>query len=268
MITDVADTGGRFLHDLLALTVDINQVDPDPENVNVHPEWQIEELRDTLRTYGQHRALVVNERNGRLICRIGNGVLEAARREGWTRIAVVRANESEVKLKARAIRDNTASWGSQFDDSELRRQLAEIKKFDSDLVTGLGWNESEISLLLGKTDNSYLAKALNGASQQTEDTVEDSKVDEDLEEISEEELEDDYTPPPPKPQPLPVLNQGEPSRIIVNALQAAEYLSMMPGVSAELLQVFCDLFNPAVFEPVYGENKQLVRVICKVPLDA
>jgi hypothetical protein len=270
MITDVADSGGKFVYDLAPLAVDINLVDPDPNNVNVHPDWQIEELRKTLREYGQHKPLVVNEKNGRLICRIGNGTLEAARREGWSRVAVVRVSEAEQKLKARAIRDNTAPWGSQFDDAELRRQLGEIKKFDVDLAQGLGWNESELAFLLSKSDNSYLSKALSSAQQQNDETLEEAKTDEDFDEIlddeEEEASEEKYNLP--KPQPLPNIIDHSPTRIVVSALQAAEFLSMMPGVSAELLKVFCDLYNPAVFEAVYDSNQRFVKVSCRVPINA
>jgi ParB-like chromosome segregation protein Spo0J len=137
------------LPDLQSLCVPIDAIDPDPENVNKHTPEQIRDLRESLRVFKQHHPLVVQPKGGRLVCRIGNGRLEAARLEGWDYIAVVRADsDDDVRAMARAIRDNTSTWGSVFDEVELQSQLRKIDDKDPHLAAGLGWDADSLERML------------------------------------------------------------------------------------------------------------------------
>ena len=156
-MTAVLRRGGKILKpapdyvlpDMHSLCFPISSIELDPDNANTHPDWQIEELRLDLREYRQHKPLVCQPKGERLICRIGNGTLRAARLEGWEYIAIVRADsDDDIRAMARAIRDNTASWGSRFDEEELRSQLRRIDAHDSRMAGRLGWDADTLESML------------------------------------------------------------------------------------------------------------------------
>lgn len=235
----------KILPDLAPLCVPIQLIDHDPDNVNVHSPEQIVRLRDTLRTYGQHKPLVVQEKNGRYLCRIGNGTLEAAKREGWTEIAVVRANEDDVKATARAIRDNTAPWGSEFDTDTLQEQLKFIETNDKSLMAGLGWSPDELSELIGHSTD-YLSLALSQADSSNDALIFNSKLDEEDDELPELEPEEDYTAIDES-----IVISVDDSEIVMSASDVAEWLSSHPYISEDVINVLSDLYHPAKFFKVY-----------------
>jgi hypothetical protein len=82
----------------------IGDLVPDPSNVRIHPERNIDQIRGMLTAFGQHRAAVVQIRkDGTRIVRVGNGMLEAARSLGWTHLAAVEVAEDDVRATARAL---------------------------------------------------------------------------------------------------------------------------------------------------------------------
>lgn len=248
----------NILPDLAALSVDIDLVDTDPNNVNVHPEEQIESLQQTLRVYGQHKPLVVQERGGRFLCRVGNGTLEAARREGWTHIAVVRAdNDDDVKATARAIRDNTASWGSEFDDRTLRQQLAQIHENDADLAHTLGWEFDDISELLA--DTSVLSQAIAEADKANAQLMLDSRLDGGEDDVEVDKSTRKYTP-----EELDEICEVD-EDISVSADEVCDWLDNHPPLAADVLVIISDIFFPAKFyavkDPATGKTLRHAYVV-------
>lgn len=55
----------------------------DPANVRKHPEANLDAIRASLRRFGQQKPIVVGRDN---IVLAGNGLLAAARAEGWEAI--------------------------------------------------------------------------------------------------------------------------------------------------------------------------------------
>ena len=62
---------------------------PEPANVRVRGDRNIETIAASLMRFGQQKPIVVDEA-GRAVA--GNGTLEAPRSLGWKKIAVVRAS--------------------------------------------------------------------------------------------------------------------------------------------------------------------------------
>lgn len=48
-------------------TIDLGQIDPNPDNYNTHNADQLIGLQDSLRQFGYVRRIVVQEQNGRLL---------------------------------------------------------------------------------------------------------------------------------------------------------------------------------------------------------
>ena len=70
-------------------------------------EGDVEAMRVSLRTLGQHRPIVANgnpEDGGEAT--VGNHMLKAARLEGWSHVAVAWTDEDEDTRRARAVVDN------------------------------------------------------------------------------------------------------------------------------------------------------------------
>lgn len=135
-MTQIVDALAQF-------AIPIESVNPDEHNTVIHDERNIQIVMDSLTTFGQHRPLVVQSEG--MIVRVGNGMLEAAKRLGWTEIAAIVVDETEAKAKARAIADNRSSDLHIWDDELLREVLASIEpEYTPD---SLGWSEDELGAI-------------------------------------------------------------------------------------------------------------------------
>lgn len=141
------------------LLVPIGSLVPDPKNARRHDERNLATIEASLRRFGQHVPLVVSAHDS--VVRVGNGRLEAARRMGWTHVAVVRVAESEVAAVGRAIADNRTGELSEWDVPALERTLAALEAAGVDLVA-LGWSEEELRGLVGGLEPA--ARAGEGAN--------------------------------------------------------------------------------------------------------
>jgi site-specific DNA-methyltransferase (adenine-specific) len=112
--------------------VRLDSLTPDPKNARSH-EQGIPELVESLTAFGQQKNLVVW--HDTVIA--GNGLLEAARQLGWTKIAISRTPDewSYEQAQAFALADNKTAELSEWDTSTL----TEIR-FDLD---SKGWDTDQ-----------------------------------------------------------------------------------------------------------------------------
>lgn len=75
----------------------IAELREDPNNANTHDERSIAEIAQAYDRYNQQRPIVCDAAG---VVRAGNGQLAAARRLGWTHIAVVRSDLQGAELTA------------------------------------------------------------------------------------------------------------------------------------------------------------------------
>jgi ParB-like chromosome segregation protein Spo0J len=127
----------KGLKDLKAHLRPIESLKPMEGNPKRHSERQLSAFTNALQELGQHRPAVVDKAGVTLI---GNGMLEAAQRLGWTHLAVV---QSDGKDQLRALTDNSiADLGAW--DQEARAQILK------DLVDGgedlrlFGWSKADL----------------------------------------------------------------------------------------------------------------------------
>jgi ParB-like chromosome segregation protein Spo0J len=119
----------------------------DADNARRHSERNIAVIRESLRRFGQRLPLVV-QRQG-MIVRAGNGRLLAARELGWTHLAVVIVDESEVEAVQFALADNRsgelADWDYPALGALLQKLQTDVPEID---LAGLGWDDLETGPLL------------------------------------------------------------------------------------------------------------------------
>ena len=122
-------------------TVPIESMSPDPANARKHDERNLEAIRDSLRAFGQQKPIVVDARG---IVIAGNGTLEAAKRLGWTEIAIVRTDLDPGQATAFGIADNRTGELAQWNDEVLRSLLDTM---DDDMKEILSFREEDIDAL-------------------------------------------------------------------------------------------------------------------------
>lgn len=108
--------------------------------------------------FGQVRPIVVRPNNdGTSTVIAGNHQLEAAKRLGWTHIAVVKMDADDARAMAFAITDNRTSEMGRTDDALLHDAMETIIEDFGDLLEDLGWDEFELAMLDLSTERDELA---------------------------------------------------------------------------------------------------------------
>jgi ParB-like chromosome segregation protein Spo0J len=134
-------------NELGELLVDINSVNLDERNARGHKDLDINAVAQSLKQFGQIKPIV--SYNGVIIA--GNGTLQAARRIGWTQIAVVKADYlTETEARAYALADNRTAELSFWDKNILPYELEQLKALDFE-INSLGWSDKDLEKILDAT---------------------------------------------------------------------------------------------------------------------
>jgi ParB-like chromosome segregation protein Spo0J len=128
-------------------------------NARIHPAKQIEELRASLRTYGQVWPILVRE-DGEIIA--GHGRRTAAALEGMTEIKVLVARGwTEAQCRAFALLDNRVPLNAGWDATKLAAELKRVKEDGIDPAL-IGFTARDIHLLLTPKDPTETEPVLTG----------------------------------------------------------------------------------------------------------
>jgi ParB-like chromosome segregation protein Spo0J len=113
-------------------------------NARTHPKKQIEELRASLRDYGQVWPILVRE-DGEIIA--GHGRRVAAALEGLTEIKVLVARGwSEAQCRAFALLDNRIPLNAGWDAAKLAQELQRVKS-DGGNPLAIGFSKGDLRKL-------------------------------------------------------------------------------------------------------------------------
>ena len=134
----------HIAEDLRPLAVAIGELKVDPENARTHDEANIEAIAASLKEFGQLKPVVANRRNGQLLA--GNGTLEAARRLGWTHLAVVWGEYDAKAQRGFSIADNRTAELAGWNDELLLEQIDLLREETPDLAAALQLAELEATL--------------------------------------------------------------------------------------------------------------------------
>jgi len=127
---------GHISEPLRCYAVDIQTLRRDPRNARLHPERNLHAIRLSLRKFGQQKPIVLADDGLTVIA--GNGTLDAALLEGWTRIAAVTSSLAGRDAAAFGLADNRTAETAEWDFERVNELIAELGAFRYD-VESLGW---------------------------------------------------------------------------------------------------------------------------------
>lgn len=108
----------------------------------------IDALMATLEEFGQHNVITVNgdkENGGYIVA--GNHRFMAAKRLGWTHVAVTFVHEDEIRSIARALVDNRISELGHTDDQVLATQLPKVIDDYFEVLEVLDWDDFTVAAM-------------------------------------------------------------------------------------------------------------------------
>jgi hypothetical protein len=154
-------------------------------NTRIHPEKQINEIRRSLKKWGQYKNVVIDDKYSVLA---GNGLVDAMRAEGFKKVwAVILYDLPENDKKKLMMADNkTAGLGidNLNNIEQIIRDLAgdfDIPGFDDEVLNSINAAADEISLALedyGKASDENLAAidAHAGVNEHEEESGEEAEA--------------------------------------------------------------------------------------------
>lgn len=111
---------GYIAEALRPLAVPIGELVEDPRNARKHSEANLGAIAASLERFGMVKPVVVNRRNNQVVA--GNGAVMAARRLGWSHVALA---------------DNRTAELAEWDDLMLAELMAEVQRDSEDLYDAL-----------------------------------------------------------------------------------------------------------------------------------
>jgi ParB/RepB/Spo0J family partition protein len=128
---------------LLSLAVDINSLEPLEGNPR---KGDVDAIVSSYAEFGQIKPIVVRPNgDGTATVIAGNHQLQAAKKLGWDKIAVVQYDVDNRRAIAFALADNRTMELGYTEPELLNDMVMEINEFYPELVEGLGWDEFEMA---------------------------------------------------------------------------------------------------------------------------
>ena len=133
--------------DLAALATPIDQL----ELLDGNPRrGDVDAVARSLDRFGQRKPIVARKSDRQVVA--GNHTLQAARKLGWSEIAVVWVDDDEVTAKAFALADNRTAELGDYDDQLLAKLVAEVRAADEEMLADAGWHGDDLAELLAKLE--------------------------------------------------------------------------------------------------------------------
>jgi len=106
----------------------------------------VDAVAASLDRFGQRKPIVARRGDRTVIA--GNHTLQAARRLGWSEIAVVWVDDDDAHAKAFALADNRTAELGGYDEDALLALIEEVHKADAELLEITGWAEQDMHDLI------------------------------------------------------------------------------------------------------------------------
>lgn len=134
---------------LKTLLIPVEDLNLDPRNVRVHDEKNKRAINSSLAEFGQQKPIVVRK-DGTIVA--GNGTYGEALGLGWTHIAAVQFNGSDVSASRFGVADNRTAELAEWDVDNLSHLLSEFMQEEGFTADGLGFSEAEVLSLVADSE--------------------------------------------------------------------------------------------------------------------
>lgn len=135
------------MKELKIINKNIEDIKEYENNAKEHPEWQIEQIANSIQEFGFNDPIAINADNQIIE---GHGRLLAARKLGLSEVPCIVLNGlTEVQERAYIIAHNKTTMNTDFDLERLQYELNALKVEDFDLEL-TGFSEYEIENLLSQ----------------------------------------------------------------------------------------------------------------------
>ena len=109
--------------------VPIDSVAPDPANAKEHPDWQVEEIANSIDQFGMDDPIGVAGAPPTII--EGHGRLLACKRLGMEKVPIIRLDHLDAQArKAYMLAHNQLTMNTGFDMDALQATMGELTDFD------------------------------------------------------------------------------------------------------------------------------------------
>ncbi|WP_064610408.1 ParB/Srx family N-terminal domain-containing protein [Streptobacillus moniliformis] len=113
------------------ITIKIDDIKEYSNNAKEHPEWQIEQIKNSIKEFGFNDPIAIDENN---MVIEGHGRLLALKELGYDEVKVIRLSHlNEIQKKAYILAHNKITMNTDFDEDKLNAELKELELNDFDL---------------------------------------------------------------------------------------------------------------------------------------
>lgn len=139
-----------IIESLRSLAVPIDSLRGLPGNPR---RGDVDAVASSLSRFGQRKPIVVRKDDGTIIA--GNHTWQAAKKLGWSEIAVAYVGDDDVTAQAYALADNRTAELGDYDDELLKQLIESVGQIDPDLLHDTGWSDDAVKELLDKIESEF-----------------------------------------------------------------------------------------------------------------
>lgn len=146
------------MKELKIINKNIDDIKEYENNAKEHPDWQIEQIANSIQEFGFNDPIAINADNQIIE---GHGRLLAAKQLGFIEVpCIVLTGLTEAQERAYIIAHNKTTMNTDFDLDRLQYELNTLKVEGFDLSL-TGFSEDEIEILLAENEEINLNEFLS-----------------------------------------------------------------------------------------------------------
>lgn len=125
--------------------VKIEEIKLYENNAKIHPEWQVEQIKNSIIEFGFNDPIAIDENN---VIIEGHGRYLALKELDYTEVEIIRLDHlTEEQKVAYAIAHNKLTMNTDFDTEKLRIELSKLEESNFDLSV-LGFENIELEEIM------------------------------------------------------------------------------------------------------------------------
>ena len=125
--------------------VKIEEIKLYENNAKLHPEWQVEQIKNSIIEFGFNDPIAIDENN---VIIEGHGRYLALKELDYTEVEIIRLDHlTEEQKVAYAIAHNKLTMNTDFDTEKLRMELSKLEESNFDLSV-LGFENIELEEIM------------------------------------------------------------------------------------------------------------------------